>query len=366
MKTQAALWALTISLAFLDAVPTDASAGAIDDIKIEVSHDHCAGEGGNDTGNIVYATNLNSARTIDATFKYDSNPAQQHFILFDANLNPITDRFPKSASRRMNPRETANIGCTYTYRAAAQGSAILHVPIVVSQQGASYVDATQDEPSPADARSFAAYLLQGSSDCGAGSKPPGRFYLVNLHPFAQLSVSLSLLNARGAPASPLTHALPGFGAIEVGCSNGPAKPGPVVAAAIDIPRGSDAALPQAAEAKPPAPEHPEPPIHDNPAPVTLLLGAVLRTQTVCAGVVPSGWIKVNDAWNPTVCGKPAGVTYNIWMIQQFTDEPIGAVIQACKGIVPAGWAIVATTWNPTVCGHPTTNQQNVVAIKRLN
>ncbi len=72
-----------------------AAAAALDDVNLEVSRDLCAGAGANDKNFIVYATNLNSNQAIDANFKYDSSPAQQHFILFDAGLNPITDRFPK-------------------------------------------------------------------------------------------------------------------------------------------------------------------------------------------------------------------------------------------------------------------------------
>jgi isopentenyldiphosphate isomerase len=98
----------------------------------------------------------------------------------------------------------------------------------------------------------------------------------------------------------------------------------------------------------------------------LSLGAILQTQIVCAGSTPPGWIKINDAWNPTVCGNPAAITYNVWTIQQFIDQPPGAVIHACKGSVPSGWAVVGTGWNPTVCGHPAASLPNVMAIKRLN
>jgi isopentenyldiphosphate isomerase len=98
----------------------------------------------------------------------------------------------------------------------------------------------------------------------------------------------------------------------------------------------------------------------------LLLGAILRVENVCAGSVPPGWVKINDAWNPTVCGSPSTLTYNVWTIQQLSDQPVGASIYACKGSVPPGWAMVDTTWNPTVCGHPVTKQSNVMAIKRLD
>jgi hypothetical protein len=98
----------------------------------------------------------------------------------------------------------------------------------------------------------------------------------------------------------------------------------------------------------------------------LSLEITLQTQNICAGSAPQGWIKVNDAWNPTVCGKPTSISYNVWTIQRFADQPIGAIIHACRGSAPFGWAVVGTLWNPTVCGHPSANQPNVMAIKRLN
>ena len=90
------------------------------------------------------------------------------------------------------------------------------------------------------------------------------------------------------------------------------------------------------------------------------------TESVCAGQLPSGWIKVDDAWNPTTCGNPTSKTYNVWTIAPYSEKPIGFVMVACNGSAPAGWVIVGTTWNPTSCGHPTTNQKNVMTIKRLN
>ncbi len=99
---------------------------------------------------------------------------------------------------------------------------------------------------------------------------------------------------------------------------------------------------------------------------SLQLAEVAETEFVCAGEVPSGWIKVNDAWNPTTCGNPTRVTYNVWMIAQYTEKPIGTVMVVCNGPAPSGWVIVGTAWNPTACGHPTTNQKNVMTIKRLS
>ncbi len=101
---------------------------------------------------------------------------------------------------------------------------------------------------------------------------------------------------------------------------------------------------------------------DNPLP----LAEIADTESVCAGQLPSGWIKVNDAWNPTSCGNPARLSYNIWMIARYSEKPIGFVMVACNGTAPPGWVIVGTAWNPTACGHPSVNQRNMMTIKRVN
>ena len=98
----------------------------------------------------------------------------------------------------------------------------------------------------------------------------------------------------------------------------------------------------------------------------LRLSEIAQTESVCAGQLPSGWIKVDDAWNPTTCGNPTRNTYNVWKIEQYSEKPIGFVMVACNGPAPSGWVIVETMWNPTACGRPTTNQKNVMTIKRLN
>ena len=358
-----------LTIAMLLAACRTVTAAALDDIKVEISQEPCGGAGADDRSFIVYATNLNASQAIEANFKYDSNPARQHFILFDANLNPITDRFPKYFRRRLSPHETARIGCTYTYRAAPKPPGLLVVPVVITKESASF-DAA--EAPPEDARSFAAFILQeGIRECGAGAKPPGMFYLVNLHPYARLAASMNLLDDHGSRVGALTPNLSPLSATRVACSNGLSKPGPITEAALEsagVAVNRSAADPPVA----PAPPGEKPPIPQQRAPQTgpmlapLSLGAILTTQNVCAGPVPPGWIKINDAWNPTVCGNPATISYNVWIIQQLSDQPLGAVIHACKGLVPPGWAIVGSAWNPTVCGHPTANQSNVMAIKRLN
>ncbi len=198
--------------------------------------------------------------------------------------------------------------------------------------------------------------------------PPGLFYLVNLHPYARLSASLNVLDEYGTRVSVLTPNLPPPSAVRVGCSNGFSKPGPLTGASLEVPAGGEASLRAEApsEANAPLTEHREVNPTESPPLAPLSMGAILRTQNVCAGSVPGGWIKINDAWNPTVCGNPTNITYNVWIIQQFIDQPLGAIIQACKGTVPSGWAIISTAWNPTVCGHPATVQSNVMAIKRLD
>jgi hypothetical protein len=358
-----------LGLALILAAAHTVAASAIDDIKIEVSRDSCEGAGANDKNFIVYATNLNASQTIDADFKYDSNPSQQHFILFDADLNPTTDRFPKFHVRRLKPHEAAAIGCTHTFRAAPQPPGPLSVPMVITKQNAAYLDANAADAAPEDARSFAAFILQGgSNECAAGAKPPGMFFLVNLHPYARLSASMNLLDDHGTRVGVLTPTLSAMSASRVACSNGFSKPGPISSAALEVPAGVAANLPAAPapEAKAPLPEQREPQPTESAALAPLPLGAILRTQNVCAGSLTPGWIKINDAWNPTVCGNPATITYNVWTLQQLSDQPLATVIYACKGIVPSGWAIVGAAWNPTVCGHPATNQSNVMAIKRLN
>jgi hypothetical protein len=355
---------MIVALASLLALSQTVAAAAIDDLKIDVSRDLCEAGGAGAKNFIVYASNLNANQAIDANFKYDSVPAQQHFILFDAGLNPITDRFPQFHTRRLAPRETAVVGCTATYRASPQAPGPLMVAISVVAQSAVYAGPNAPEAA-ADARAFAAFYLQGGgTECGPGMKPPGLLYLLNLHPYARLAVSMNLLDEHGARVGALALNLAPLSAARVGCSNGSSRPGPIIGATLEVPAPPLQAPPP--QAPPPMPEHHEPQPSEAPKLAPLSLGAIVKTQNVCAGPVPPGWIKINDAWNPTVCGNPATIAYNVWSIQQLDDHPIGAVIQACKGAVPSGWAVVGTDWNPTVCGHPAAKQSNVMVIKRLN
>ena len=90
-----------------------------------------------------------------------------------------------------------------------------------------------------------------------------------------------------------------------------------------------------------------------------------QTEKVCAGPIPTGWIKVNDSFDPTSCGKPTVITYNVWTIERYDNKPVGAQLLACSAPAPPGWAVVNQAWNPTTCGHPSVNSSNVMTIKRL-
>ena len=96
------------------------------------------------------------------------------------------------------------------------------------------------------------------------------------------------------------------------------------------------------------------------------LSTIAETQVVCAGPLPTGWIKINDAWNPTVCGNPTTIVYNVWTIERYDNKPVNTTMTACAGVIPTGWVKVNDSWNPTTCGHPSTIVQNVMLIRRLN
>lgn len=91
-----------------------------------------------------------------------------------------------------------------------------------------------------------------------------------------------------------------------------------------------------------------------------------ESQTMCAGQIPAGWIVVNDAWNPTTCGKPAGIMSNVVTIERYDNKPAGSQMRACSGTVPRGWVIVSTAWSPGTCGRPASISNNVMTIKKLN
>ncbi len=95
--------------------------------------------------------------------------------------------------------------------------------------------------------------------------------------------------------------------------------------------------------------------------------SILNIQDICSGSpVPAGWIKTNDHWDPTKCGNPTSIVYNVWTISRFDNRPVGSIMDVCAdAATPAGWADVGTRWDPTSCGHPTDIVQNIKQIKRL-
>jgi hypothetical protein len=88
-----------------------------------------------------------------------------------------------------------------------------------------------------------------------------------------------------------------------------------------------------------------------------------ETKRVCAGSIPSGWIKIDDSWDPGSCGQPSNVVYNIWLIERYSKKPVGSTMEACKGPVPTKWILVSTRAIPGIC-HPNGTFDNVMTIKR--
>ncbi|MEV0382039.1 hypothetical protein [Nonomuraea sp. NPDC050643] len=87
-------------------------------------------------------------------------------------------------------------------------------------------------------------------------------------------------------------------------------------------------------------------------------------RTVCAWNVPAGWVKTDDTWDPTRCGNPTSIVYNVWTIESYYDKPIGWNMTVCAGWQPVGWAVTNTRWDPTRCGHPTSIVSNMWTIQR--
>src|SRR5258707_12684586 len=108
------------------------------------------------------------------------------------------------------------------------------------------------------------------------AKPPGLFYLVNLHPYARLSASMNLLDDHVTRVGVLIPTLSPLSATRVACSNGTSKPGPITDATLEEPLRVAATLPAVSppEAKPTLPEHREASTSLPP----LSLGAILTTQ----------------------------------------------------------------------------------------
>src|SRR5687768_10032558 len=90
------------------------------------------------------------------------------------------------------------------------------------------------------------------------------------------------------------------------------------------------------------------------------------TITQCSSEpAPTGFIKVNDDWDPTVCGKPSSVTRNISTYQRYDNKPVGTSLQVCaSAAAPAGWTDGSFNWDSNRCGHPSSVTNNVKLITR--
>jgi hypothetical protein len=209
-----------------------ATAAAIDDIQVSVSTQSCDGFDPSAKSFIVYAKNNNTSQPISATFKYDSNPGGQTFSMWDANVAPYTDIFPKNLEIRIAPSATVPIGCTINYRPSPTPMSVNLVPVTISATGASYVNPSSPNPPSEDPRAFSAFALQtGFSACTGGGRPAGLLYLQNLHPYARLVVSIQLVGGT------MGQDLPPLGATRVGCSNGPQSPARILSAKLVYPPG---------------------------------------------------------------------------------------------------------------------------------
>ncbi len=100
----------------------------------------------------------------------------------------------------------------------------------------------------------------------------------------------------------------------------------------------------------------------------LPLEEIRESMDICCGsAVPGGWIKTNDHWNPTICGNPGRIVYNVCTISRYDNKPIGARMTVCASApTPPGWVIVDKFWNPTKCGHPRYISNNMKVIKRVS
>ena len=90
-----------------------------------------------------------------------------------------------------------------------------------------------------------------------------------------------------------------------------------------------------------------------------------ETKRVCAGAIPSGWIKIFDSWDPGSCGRPSDVVYNIWLVERYTKKPVGSTMEVCSGRVPTGWVLVSTRSIFGIC-HPNGTFDNVMTVRRAN
>lgn len=96
-----------------------------------------------------------------------------------------------------------------------------------------------------------------------------------------------------------------------------------------------------------------------------LFSHAVWAETVCAGSVPTGWIKINDSWSPSTCGSPPSTVRNVWTIARYNNKAVGATMDVCTGPVPDGWAIVGTRSSLSTCMSPAVSK-NIMTIRRFN
>ena len=93
-----------------------------------------------------------------------------------------------------------------------------------------------------------------------------------------------------------------------------------------------------------------------------------ETVTACCSSGPQqGYVKTGDEWNPTSCGNPSTITYNVCTYTRYDNKQIGARMDICADqIVPKGWVIKNSQWDPTKCGHPSTISYNINTIEKIS
>lgn len=90
-------------------------------------------------------------------------------------------------------------------------------------------------------------------------------------------------------------------------------------------------------------------------------------ELCCSAPVPAGFIKYTDEWDPTKCGEPTTITYNVCKYQRYDNREVGMSLEVCSNATnPPGWTTVSTNWDPNKCGHPSSNTPNVKLIQRTS
>lgn len=201
-------------------------ADALADVQIVIGPEVCDGTPPAPKSLVIYAQNKNTTQGVAATLNYDTNPAGQSFMLYDANLAPLGNGFPWTHVVWIPPGGRARAGCTYTYRASLNPESFTAVPLMTTVSGASYVSPNPGPPKE-DPLSFASFYIQGGfAACPSGALPAGLFMILNLHPYAHLVASVPMLDSTGHSAGVLNPDVPPLTTLRVGCSNGNLRPAP--------------------------------------------------------------------------------------------------------------------------------------------